>query len=258
MSKNIIISPFNKGGIMHNIMHKRNLLIYGVAVIVLIVVGSLVWYLNRSSADMMQGAGIQGMVTNSDNLPVAGASVYIYATEEKTGQNTTTNAQGNYKIMGIEPRDYNIGANFGGGAEWADPQTVTVKAGTVITVNLKLKKAEPMGIKGQIKDINGNPIAGAFVKVFTISLGDKEAKSKVDGYYEVLFRHCDDEILDVVANAAGYETGYVNDISLKCKEVKTIDITLKNATMPGQSGGQSGTGGANPGGQGEQGGAGRP
>lgn len=221
-------------------MAKRSLLIYGLAVIILVVVGGLVWYLNRSSADMMQRAGIQGMVTNSDNLPVAGANVYIYAAEEETGQSTTTDAQGNYKIMGIEPGDYDIGANFGGGAEWADPQTVTVEKGTVITVNLKLKKAEPMGIKGQIKDINGNPIAGAFVKVFTISLGDKEAKSKVDGYYEVLFRHCGDEILDVVANAAGYETGYVNDISLKCKEVKTIDITLKNATMPGQSGGQSG------------------
>lgn len=229
-------------------MAKRSLLIYGLAVVVLIVVVGLVWWLNRSSADMTQRAGIQGMVTNSDNIPVAGANVYINATDGSASQSTTTDAQGNYKIMGIEPKDYDIAASFGGGAEWADPQTVTVQKGTVITVNLKLKKAEPMGVKGQIKDINGNPIAGVSVTVFTISFSDKEVKSKVDGYYEVLFRYCGDEKLDVVANATGYETGYVNDISLKCKEVKTIDITLKNATMPGQSGGQSGESGANPGG----------
>lgn len=174
MSKNII-NPFNKGGIMH----KRSLLIYGLAVVVLIAVGSLVWYLNRSSADQADGGDknkkytvlILGTVTEeATSAPIENAEVKSWLFNDKsTIRGTTTDKQGKYSLMfrypagerSIEMSATKIGYQKGPG------RAMLLENPKRVTVDFKLSRQGPdisSSIFGTVTlTTNGQPVAGATV-----------------------------------------------------------------------------------------------
>jgi hypothetical protein len=55
---------------------------------------------------------ITGRVTNESGLPLAGVGIYVRTVGANTGQQTSTDGEGNFRAQGLDPGTYQINANL--------------------------------------------------------------------------------------------------------------------------------------------------
>lgn len=262
-------------------MHKRSLLIYGLAVIVLIAVGSLVWWQNRSSADInVPGTGkIWGHINYTmpdGNQERVDASVQI--TNKQTSEKESTFAEsGVYSFQRLPYGTYKIGA-YGHSFYKKDK-----KAATVCYTKLRgevddvlFQEGEPLNmlekditlhdeldeqnsaIQGYVKFENGDPVEGAEVKELPSPFyrdednsGSVVAKTNKDGYFLTgcgFQKNSDPYFIgvgDEEKNIAIDEAGKVYDVG-----TFVIPPIVQQPSGGGQggAGGQGGSGGSGSGG----------
>ncbi len=118
---------------------------------------------------------ISGKVTDTNNVPVNGATITFASTDGLYTVTVTSGFDGTYTINAVTPDDY-IGAasdnpNFGTSAS----QPLTVGASqTVSGINFVLPPG-PGTLGGLVKDVNGNAVSGA-----TITLADSSGNPVKD------------------------------------------------------------------------------
>jgi len=143
---------------------------------------------------------------------------------------TFTEKDGTYSLE-LEVGEWELVASALVGYENAT-QTVTVVAGQEVTANFEL---EPTGevvtgegrmLTGTIKDMSGNPIEGATVKV-----GDKETTTDEDGKFFI--DGLEEKEYDVKITKSGYDT-YTDTVNLA---TGSKDLTLKVPTESEARGG---------------------
>jgi len=103
---------------------------------------------------------ITGVVTDSSNKPVFGASVVFTPSGGGQPQTATTDANGAYTLSNVPPGTYSGTASLSGATAASPLETVT--SGVTLTVNFKLAPGAGSAT-GRVVDTNGAPIVGATV-----------------------------------------------------------------------------------------------
>jgi protocatechuate 3,4-dioxygenase beta subunit/subtilase family serine protease len=142
-------------------------------------------------AVLSQGGRVAGIVTDTDGIPIGGATVWLY---DSTGGESwqATSAAGTYEFTGVASGSYRLyfsGEDTGFGSEWhADRQdfmtadVVTVVAPATTTVDAVL--APGNRVAGTVTDADGAPIDGATVSLYDSEGGETTRTTGVDGTYE--------------------------------------------------------------------------
>lgn len=111
------------------------------------------WWDYLKEGDNNRGAGlmnanVSGMVTDENNNPVAGATVYLLDTQNQPLSWATTDRNGRYEILGIAPGQYYVQAGkigfesaYNGNAPSRESTTPVVVANGATEVNLSLNPA---------------------------------------------------------------------------------------------------------------------
>lgn len=113
-----------------------------------------------------QLTSFSGKVVDENGKPIAGAKVYIWA-EWSAGPETVTDAEGGFRLQ-VAPDRLTENAHLVARAEGCGPDWQALKKGEnqdAITLHLP---ADDLPINGRILDLEGNPIAGAKVRVINI------------------------------------------------------------------------------------------
>ena len=104
------------------------------------------------------GWELTGIVTYNSK-PVHGASVYI---EGGAGvKPATTDSQGRYTLKGLAPGAYRVHTDINEGAVESASRSVTVAAGSRLSVDLAIPKGAVLS--GRVLDRDKRPVAGVFV-----------------------------------------------------------------------------------------------
>lgn len=125
-----------------------------------------------ADATLERGAVITGTVLDEQNQPVEGVTVRASGADSAT---TLTDANGQYRLAGLEPGDYRVRFKPLGdlAGQWFDSADEKVNA-TVLNlavgqsrsgVDATLRKARTIG--GTVTDPDGNPVADVRVEVLT-------------------------------------------------------------------------------------------
>ncbi|MGE3166752.1 MAG: sigma-70 family RNA polymerase sigma factor [Planctomycetota bacterium] len=152
---------------------------------------------------LSRGAVISGRVVDADSNPVAGTRVSLRSsTEDRQFEaifvelgdiqvsseipgSITTDADGNFRIAGVEAGDYRLSARANGFASYRG-ETLSVEGDTVIGgVTIVLERG--LAITGTVVDPTGNPVPGASVAATTSQpLGGRtETTTLADGTFEL-------------------------------------------------------------------------
>lgn len=88
-------------------------------------------------------ATIDGIVTEADGTPVAGAKVVIQTSDGKTPRGAKTDARGHFAFRSLRHGFYDVRASRENrSSEWV--RNLVVRSGTIVTVTLVLpQKSEP-------------------------------------------------------------------------------------------------------------------
>ncbi|MCP2328366.1 subtilisin family serine protease [Hamadaea flava] len=125
--------------------------------------------------DARYGA-VEGTVTDPSGTPLAGVTVAVPA----TGERTTTAADGTYRLL-VTPGTPTLRFTRVGSAPFE--QTITVTAGDLITVNPTLAVSGAGGVRGVVTSgRDGSPVNGASIVVEGTDLA---ATTAADGAYAV-------------------------------------------------------------------------
>lgn len=85
---------------------------------------------------------IEGLVLDDAYRPVPGALVIL----QETGRNSTTDAQGQFQFLGLEPSTYSLVVSWRGYE--SAPQAVTVSAGATVEATLAVDRVFPWCLPG--------------------------------------------------------------------------------------------------------------
>jgi hypothetical protein len=113
--------------------------------------------------------GITGQVVTETGQPLAGAAVWVRAFGETgSGRTTTTDAEGNFQVSGLDPLTYMVFASFpahvAAPRDPDSPQAPNYRIGD--TVRLQLVKGGV--ITGLVSTAAGEPVVGVGVQAFMI------------------------------------------------------------------------------------------
>lgn len=115
---------------------------------------------------------ITGRVVGEGGEPIAGVSAYVtprgYNHAFRTPRTTTADEEGNFRLEGLEPGVYNVGANLVGYVVEADPQTgrqgVAYRPGDTATVRLVRGGV----VTGTVTDPQGEPLVAMSVRAHRV------------------------------------------------------------------------------------------
>jgi hypothetical protein len=111
-----------------------------------------------------QAGRIAGTVTDVNDLPIPGALVNLHAGDSDDVRSVTTNENGFYQFLTVEPRlAYQISIRAAGFAQWDSP-VVTVDAGQSTIVDVTKLRIEEVQTSITVTPENSNDIATAQVK----------------------------------------------------------------------------------------------
>ncbi|HET9299385.1 MAG TPA: carboxypeptidase regulatory-like domain-containing protein, partial [Candidatus Polarisedimenticolaceae bacterium] len=157
---------------------------------------------------VVSGGGIAGMVTGSDNAPVANA--VVRATPEPPpqqprigGSGAQTKADGSYTIDGLEPGTYKVRA-MAPGKKPAEATTTVGDDGETARVDLRLEPGR--SLRGRVVDPRGNGLQGASIMAApagtTTVDGSMMGMTDASGGFEIIAPS--DGPVDLTAVAGGY------------------------------------------------------
>ncbi|NUO55796.1 MAG: PQQ-binding-like beta-propeller repeat protein, partial [Hamadaea sp.] len=121
-------------------------------------------------------AAVEGTVTDPSGVPLAGVTVAVPA----TGERTTTAADGTYRLL-VTPGTPTLRFTRVGSTPFE--QTITVAAGDLVTVNPTLTVSGTGGVRGVVTSgRDGSPVGGATI---VVEGTDLTATSAADGGYAI-------------------------------------------------------------------------
>ncbi|MDZ7730424.1 MAG: carboxypeptidase-like regulatory domain-containing protein [Natrialbaceae archaeon] len=171
---------------------------------------------------------ISGTVTNASGAPLANATV-----ELDTGQNTTTNATGDYTLTDILPGVQNATASLPGYSNAT--ASVNVPPGGDVTQNFTLA-AQNGTITGTVTDASGSPLPNATVEVTATG---QNVTTNGTGVYTL--PNVQPGVQNVTASLVGYENtsatvtvppgGSIEQNFTLSATLQSINLTLANATL---------------------------
>lgn len=93
-------------------------------------------------------AAIEGVVVGPEAKPVAGARVFLQPSDGRVPRVALTDSQGHYRFHALRQDFYDVRAQLNGRtSEWT--RNVNLRSGAQVTVNLKLKPAQPVSTAPQ-------------------------------------------------------------------------------------------------------------
>jgi protocatechuate 3,4-dioxygenase beta subunit len=99
---------------------------------------------NAKSVKVVPTTGtLTGEVTDQHGTPLAGTAVTVTQIEKQLSQDTTTNAQGDFRVDALVPGDYELSYNAKSFAVMK--QKTKIKVGKTTKVHARLKYVEPTG-----------------------------------------------------------------------------------------------------------------
>ena len=179
-----------------------------------------------------QPGSLSGQVTYSETGdPIAGATVTI----EETGQETTTDTNGEYKFDTVDRGTYNVTADHPDYV--AKTREVTISPGEDAIKNFALPDTEG-SIFGVVRDSNsGNALENADVTVYEAGTTNVVTSTTTDanGEYDVVVQGGAE--YDVVANGSeiGYNTKETTNVAVAENEDVRVDFDLEPVTLFGAS-----------------------
>lgn len=100
---------------------------------------------NAKSVKVVPTTGtLTGEVTDQHGTPLAGTAVTVTQIEKQLSQDTTTNAQGDFRVDALVPGDYELSYNAKSFAVMK--QKMKIKVGKTTKVHARLKYVEPTGL----------------------------------------------------------------------------------------------------------------
>ena len=112
----------------------------------------------------LQSGRIAGTVTDVNDLPIRGAVVNLHASDSDDARSVTTNENGFYQFLKVEPRHpYQVSIRAAGFAQW-DSTVVTVDAGQSNIVDVTELRIEEVQTSITVTPANSHEIATAQVK----------------------------------------------------------------------------------------------
>ncbi|MCK6481314.1 MAG: carboxypeptidase-like regulatory domain-containing protein [Planctomycetes bacterium] len=130
-----------------------------------------------------EGAAVAGTVTeDGTGAPIHGATVTVSVpTEAGTPTTTTTDAEGNYRIGGLEPGltvlvDASAPGAVPSGAEAAHSRWLPLPPGGVLRRDFRLRRGAL--VTGVVRDAGGSPVGGADVRLFGASAWQRPMEAR--------------------------------------------------------------------------------
>jgi len=182
----------------------------------------LLTLLTLAAATIVYAGGISGQVADAvTGEPIANALVVAKSENGDAGR-AQTNERGLYRIEGLEPGNYHVGAMARGYSEARYPGPVPVR-GREITegINFRFRKDRPElgAIAGKITDRRtGEPVKGA---VIDATGGNGRQKARSDGRGNYILKGLRPGYYEVIAVARGY---------LKEAFPRRVPVTAGNVT----------------------------
>ena len=138
-----------------------------------------------SQSEDNRSGTISGRVVNESGQPMAGATVFVRpAGGTVMNRNTTTNAEGNFQINGLEPAQYYVNANS---PAYIAPQIdVDIPVPTYrVGDSVRLELIRGGVITGTVTNANGEPLVGVKVRALMVrDISGKPLRGRVPGWGE--------------------------------------------------------------------------
>jgi hypothetical protein len=187
---------------------------------------------------------ITGQVTDSQDNPIAGATVKIVrASADASGDTpgslsgscitTTTDANGDYSLASVPAGTFEVVAFLAGGGE--GETQVTITADQAATGNVTLQQQSPAQnvgtVSGIVVDSNNNPVADASVGLISSESGAAElyASTGADGSFTIPY---------VLAGTYNFVAGKhsiglieIDGITVTAGQTTTEDVTLQSTVV---------------------------
>jgi hypothetical protein len=175
--------------------------------------GSAVRHIYLSEAP---GASLAGKVTDAANgMAVSGANVKLFP----GGESRSTDAEGNYLFLGLDPGTYSLTVSKNGYLS-ETLGAVSLAADTPNTVNVSLHKDTIL--KGRVTDASTSvPLSGA-----TVKLSPGGATQVTNAYGNYAFPGLAAGTYSLTASKAGYTSKTVNNVAVAAGTTKQINIPL--------------------------------
>ena len=177
---------------------------------------------------------LTGLVTDTSNTPVPGASVTFTSADGQI-YSTTTDAKGNYSLPNVQPGTYTGTAaktGFGTGTQTG----IVVASNASVTVNFTLTPG-PGSVTGRVVDTSGNPIPSATVFFSSGSPATIVTTATTDATGTYTIASIAAGTYNVTATAAGFGTSAPISVVVVGAQTTTVpDITLgvvANGTLGG-------------------------
>jgi len=178
-----------------------------------------------SASTTGEPGSVSGFVRNGDGAPIEGARVEITSGPRDVGRAVTTDATGAYSIDLLPAGNYAFRVTAGG-YDTFDSPAIVVDAGeeTLQDFVLSPEGTGDLGsVFGFVRDIDGNPIVGAEVRI----MGGPETGSTTtdnDGAYELA--NLTPGTYTVRFSADGFETQTATGIQVTAGQQTTYHVTL--------------------------------